>query len=330
MKRPALLLLCLVCLACLALSAPGCIVVPVGDLLKGPSLGEQVLLQGGGFWSEEKIAIVEVDGMIRGEEGPSALFPQENTVSEVKARLGMARRDPDVRAVVLRVSSPGGEVTACDVLHQEIRRFKEQKKVPVIASIGDQGASGGYYVSVAADTIFASPTSVVGSIGVLLQHLDLSDLLSKIGVAFAPVKSAEKKDLGSPFRRMTEDERRVLQKLVDDMYQRFIDVVDEGREPLRRDEVAALADGRVVSGSEAASLKLVDRVGYLADAIEEARVRAGIESPTIVRYTRVPRSGANIYTGLEAPRPEASAVRLDLCLAAGEGPKLYYLWRPGW
>ncbi len=315
--------------SCLLAAAPGCVVIPVGDLLKGPALGEQVLVQGGGFFHEDKIAIIDIDGMISGDEGASVLLPQENTVSETKARLNMARRDPDVRAVVLRVSSPGGEVTACDVLHHEIQRFKKQTGIPVVASIGDQGASGGYYLAVAADTVLANPTAIVGSIGVVLQHLDLSGLLEKIGVSFSPIKSAEKKDIGSPFRTMTADEQKILQKLVDDMFNRFVDIVDEGRAGLNRDDVLKLADGRVVSGVEAASLKLVDRTGYLTDAIEEAQRRSGIESPTIIRYTRLARSGANIYTGSLVEPPAVRELNLSLRARLGEGPKLYYLWRPG-
>jgi protease-4 len=322
--------LCLLSSLGAALAATGCIIVPVGDLLKGPALIEQVLVQGGGFWREDKIAIIDIDGVITGEEGASPLFPHENSVAETKARLNLARRDPDVRAIVLRVSSPGGEVTGCDIIHHELRRFKEAKKVPVVASIGGTGASGGYYIAVAADAIFANPTAIVGSIGVILQHMDLSRLLEKVGVAFTPVKSGDKKDLSSPFRPMTEDEQRILQKLVEDMYQRFLRVVDDGRDLLSVDEVKALADGRVVSGEEAQRLKLVDRVGYLPDAIEEARRLAAIESPTIVRYTRTAKSGANIYSLGSAPAPSAGDVHLQLSLSPGESPRLYYLWRPGW
>jgi protease-4 len=313
-----------------ALAGTGCIVVPVGDLLRGPMLTEQILVQGGTFWQEDKIAIIDIDVVITGDEGDSPLFPHDNHVAEIKARLNVARRDPDVKAVVLRVSSPGGEVTACDVIHHELRRFKEAKKVPVVASIGDQGASGGYYIAVAADVIFANPTAIVGSIGVIFHHMDLSRLLEKVGVAFQPVKSSEKKDLTSPFRPMTDEETRLLQKLVDDMYQRFLRVVDEGRDLLSAEEVKALADGRVVSGEEAQRLKLIDRVGYLPDAIEEAKSRAAIESPTIVRYTRSARSGANIYTASSTPGPVAGDVQLQLSLSGGAAPRLYYLWRPAW
>jgi protease IV len=308
---------------------PGCIVIPVGDLLRGPPLAEQVLIEGAGFFAKEKIALIEIDGLISGDEGGTVLDPRENTVAETKARLQRARRDPEVRAVVLRISSPGGEVTACDVIHHEILKFKKDTGIPVVASIGDRGASGGYYVAMGADVVFANPTAIVGSIGVILQHFDISELLTKIGVHTDPIKSAEKKDLNSPLRKMTESERGVLQKVVDDLYQRFVEVVVEGRPDLKKEDVLSLADGRVVSGTEAAALRLVDRAGYLTDAIREAQERGGIESPTIVHYTRVAKSGANIYAGTNVESPRGRGLRVNLELGAWDGPRLYYLWQPG-
>jgi protease-4 len=309
---------------------PGCFIIPIGDLLKPLPLQEQTLIQGEGYFTQEKIAVVDVDGMLTGDESSSLLLPHENSVAEIKARFDRIRLDPEVRAVVLRISSPGGEVTACDVLHQELQRFKKEASIPVIASIGDQGTSGAYYVAVGADVILAHPTAVVGSIGVLLQHVELAGLLEKIGVVSNPVKSSEKKDLSSILRPMTPEERAILQKLVDDMYVRFVDVVAAGRPALRRDEVLALADGRVVSGTEAVKLKLVDRLGYLPDAIDEAARRAGIDRPTVIRYTRLARSGANIYTEGGATRPSAGGLELTLRAGLAETPKLYYLWKPGW
>lgn len=322
-------------LAASALCAPGCIVIPIGDLLRGPPLGEQTLLEGAGWCSKDKIAVIDVSGTILAEERSSLLFPRENTLAETKARLDLARSDPQVKAVVLRISSPGGEVTACDVLAREIRSFKGDRKVPVVACITDIGASGGYYVASAADTIHAQPTAMVGSIGVILQSFDLSGLMATIGVANAPVKSSPQKDLNSPFRPMTEEERAVLQKLVDDMYERFLGVVAEGRPGLSKDDLRRVADGRVVSGTEAKNLGLVDAVGYLSDAIEEARKRADIDSPTIVRYTRAARSGANIYSladlgrASDGPDRGGGGIHLSLDAPLDATPRLYYLWRPG-
>lgn len=315
--------------AAMLAAATGCVVVPLGDLLRGPPLREQVLVEGAGFFSKEKIAIVDVEGVIRGSESSSLFFPRENTVAETLAQLELARADSQVRAVVVRISSPGGEVTACDVLHAELKRFREEAKIPVVASIGEVGASGGYYLAVAGDKICAEPTAIVGSIGVLLSSFDISNLLRKIGVVVDPVKAGAMKDLNSPFRPSTEEERKVLQNLVDALYRRFVDVVAAGRPSLTRDEVLAFADGRVVSADEALSLKLIDKVGHLRDAIAEASELAKIRSPTIVRYTRAPRAGATIYTGAEVAgrAPERS---LEVSLRGGlpDAPRFYYLWMP--
>lgn len=310
------------------LLAPGCIVIPVGDLLKGPALTEQVLSVGAGIFSKEKIAIVDVSGVISGSEGATWLSYTPNAVSETVARIERARADDEVEAVVLRISSPGGEVTACDIIHREVARLREQADIPVVACIMEQGASGGYYIACAAESIVAHPTSVVGSIGVILQSFDLSGLLEKIGVSVDPVKSGAQKDLNSVFRSSTEEEREVLQQLVADFYARFLDVVEKGRPAMSREKIEAFADGRVVSGVEAARLGLVDRTGYLEDAILLAQEMAGIESPTIVRYTRRPQVGSNIYTQLEGPQPAGTELRVRLDTASPGTAKLYYLWKP--
>jgi len=311
---------------------PGCVVIPVGDLLKGPALKEQILQKGSGWFSRDKIVILEIDGVITGKESTLLMTTSENTASELKARLQRMQSDGQVRAVVLRISSPGGEATACDTIHHEILEFKKKTRIPVVAVIVSEGASGGYYIASAADYIISQPTAVVGSIGVVLQTFDISGLLGKIGIESLAIKSSQKKDLLSIFRGRSEEEIRVLQKLIDDFYQRFVDVVARRKEGMNRDEVLKLADGRIFSGVEALKVGLVDRVGYVRDAIEEAKTRAKIERrPEIVRYTRIAKSGANIYT-LAGGQPEARGQDGELTLKIGLGSlpraRFLYLWRP--
>ncbi len=320
--------------------ASGCVVVPLGDLLRPAPLQEQVIIQGEGFLSQDKIALIEVDGLITGEESLGLLSSQENTVAEVKARLNRARSDPEVRGVVLRVSSPGGEVTACDVIHNEIVAFKEATKIPVVAAIVDEGASGGYYVACAADSIHSHPTAIVGSIGVMLQTFSVEGLFQKIGVEALAIKSAEKKDILSPFRARSAEEKAVLQRVIDDLYERFLEVASSRPGGLDRDAVRPLADGRVFSGREALKLKLVDRVGYLREAIEDVEKRSGIaRRPTVVRYGRGLRSGASLYSlageppsadSLPAPLLASSGGGIQLSLKAGSLPRsrFLYLWDP--
>jgi len=317
------------CLVLLGLS--GCIVVPVGELLRGPSLEEQVLIAGDGFFSRDKIALIDLDGVITGDDSSGILGSQENTVAELKARLLRAEGDPEMQGVVLRVSSPGGEVTACDVIHHEILEFKKRTRMPVVAVIGDMGASGGYYVACAADFVFAQPTSVVGSIGVILQTVNVAGLMEKIGVETLAIKSAEKKDLLSPFRARTEEEKAILKRVVDSMYQRFVDVVAARTGGPPRDEVLKVADGRILPGADARDAKLVDRLGYLPEALEMVRDRAEIRRrPTVVRYSRKSRSGANVYSLAGPPAQGAGEGAVDIHLRSDLFPRarFLYLWQP--
>jgi protease-4 len=232
---------------------------------------------------------------------------------------------------VLRISSPGGEVTACDTIYHELMEFKKAKQVPVVASIVDMGASGGYYIASAADTIIAHPTAVVGSIGVLLQTFDISGLFQKIGVGSYAVKSSPMKDILSPFRDRTPEEKQVLQGLINDFYQRFVEVVAARPGGPARDEVLKLADGRVFSGIEAKKVGLVDAVGYVPEAIEEVRKRAHLDRrPEIVHYTRIARSGANIYSMIGGAQGRAAAGGVTLTLSPDAWPRsrFLYLWEP--
>jgi len=309
-------------------AASGCVVIPIGDFFKGPPLTEQVLVDGRG---DAKIAVIDVSGVISADESLSLISSRPNNVSEIKARLESSSKDSAVKAIVLRISSPGGEVTACDVIHHEVESLRERTRLPVVASIQGMGASGGYYIACAADEIWAHPTSVVGSIGVILQSFDISALMAKIGIRSDPVKSAEKKDISSPFRARSDEETAILQKVVDDLYARFVEIVERSRDGLGADQVRRIADGRVVSGSEAKEIGLVDEVGYLEDAIARAAELAGVEKPAVVRYTRRAQGAANIHTlHGGGPHLDDDSNELRLRWSPGEfsGARFYYLWTP--
>ncbi|MEC7923114.1 MAG: S49 family peptidase, partial [Planctomycetota bacterium] len=192
------------------------------------------------------------------------------------------------------------------------------------------GASGGLYAAMGADAVISHPTAIVGSIGVIMQSMDLSRAIAAFGVEMDPIKSGKMKDLNTPWRSMTKAERLVLEKLVDDMYQRFVDVVDAGRKKLDREKVLELADGRVFSGVEAARVGLVDRTGYIDDAVGELSSRLGREGnkPALIRYTRGSPGGANIYTrgGVRPAGENSLTLRLD---GLQSSPGIYYLWKPG-
>ncbi len=218
----------------------------------------------GGLAFGPRVAIVELDGLI---------VDVRDLLDELKSH----RENPAVRAVVLRINSPGGVVAPAQELYQAVRRLRQAGK-PVVASLGAVAASGGYYVAVAADQIFADPGTLTGSIGVILQLATFGELMKKVGVDYVVVKAGQFKDLGNPSRPMTSEERRVLQALLDDVHGQFVDAVAEGRR-LDRDRVLQLADGRIFSGAQAKALRMVDELGGLEEAVNRAARLAGLPVP---------------------------------------------------
>src|SRR6058998_2433349 len=301
----------------------GCITI---NLLPGPGPLKEEQLSGSG---SSKVLLVELSGLISSQDD-GGFIERPNLVAHLKEELTRAAEDTNVKALVVRINSPGGTVTASDVLYHELRVFKEKQKIPVIASIMDLGASGGYYVAVAADTIVAHPSSVTGSLGVIMLTVNARGLLEKVGVETTAVTSGPKKDMGSPFRPMTEEERTIFQGVIDSFYQRFLSVVQEGRRNLTPEEIRKLADGRIYSGEQAKALGLVDSVGYLDDAIELAKRQAGLTDARVVVYRRPGEYRHNIYSRvLEGGSGWTALSGLDLmAIVRGGTPQFMYLWMP--
>jgi protease-4 len=219
---------------------------------------------GGGALFGERVAVVELEGLIA---------DVDDLVRELKAY----RDNPAVRAVVIRINSPGGAVAPTQELYGALRRLREAGK-PVVASLGSVAASGGYYVAVAADQIYANPGTLTGSIGVVMQLANLNALMKKVGVEYVVVKAGQFKDLGSFARPMSVEERRILQALLDDVHGQFVGAVADGRK-LERSQVQRFADGRVFSGSQAKALRMIDALGGLEDAVDGAATLAGLPKP---------------------------------------------------
>jgi protease-4 len=219
---------------------------------------------GGGPLFGARVALVELDGPIV-------------DVDELVRELRTHRDNPLVKAVVIRINSPGGVVGPTQELHGALTRLRESGK-PVVASLGAVAASGGYYVAVAADKIYANPGTLTGSIGVIMRLANVDGLLKKVGVEFVVVKAGRLKDLGNLARAMTPEERRVLQVLLEDVHGQFISAVAAGRK-LDRAQVLGFADGRIVSGSQAKDLNMVDALGGLEEALDGAALLAGLPTP---------------------------------------------------
>lgn len=289
----------------------------------GPLRETQVSGTGGA-----KVLLLEVSGMISSQE-KEGLIPAPSMLARIKEQLTRAAQDDSIKAVVLRINTPGGTVTASDIIYHELKTFKASRKIPIVASIMDLGTSGGYYIAAAADTVMAHPSSVTGSIGVIMLTINARGLLEKVGVEATAVTSGPRKDMGSPFRVMTTEERAIFQGLIDSFYQRFLSVVQEGRPHLQMDQIKKLADGRIYTGDQAKVSGLVDEIGYLEDAIELAKKKANLTEARVVTYQRPGDYSNNVYSKLLAPGPLSNLAEFDvMALARGGTPQFMYLWMP--
>ncbi len=263
-----------------------------------------------------------------------ALLPLRGIIVEnhvVLSQLRDYRRDRSIKGYVLWVNSPGGEVAPSQAIFRELRRVREEGK-PVVAVIGSVGASGAYYAALGADSILAMPGSLVGSIGVVMEFPVAEELLDKIGLQFEVIKSAEHKDIGSPYRQATDADRALLQQVVDDVYGQFVEAIAEAR-GLPRDSVMTIADGRVLSGRSAMEYGLADGEGDLRDAIALAGTMAGLgpEPRTVLREERRGVTWFELFTSLArwaAGRDEAALLkRMVTGTDIDPGPRLMYLFR---
>ncbi len=307
----------------LALMQAACVTI---NLPPGPGSLEEHKVSGTG---KDKVLLMDVSGVIS-SENKDGFYSSPGMLATVKEELERATKDERVKAVVLRINSPGGTVTASDIIYHELKTFKTSRKIPIVASIMDVGASGGYYIAAAADTVLAHPSSVTGSIGVIMLTVNARGLLEKVGVETNAVTSGPRKDMGSPFRAMLPEERAIFQGVIDGFYQRFLQVVQEGRPGLNGETVKKLADGRIYSGEQAKASGLVDDIGYLDDAIELAKKKAGLTEARVVTYRRPGEYQNNVYSRLVAPAPSlASLANIDLLsVVRGGSPQFMYLWMP--
>lgn len=323
--RVAVLLLMLVVVG-LGCGTPSFLVTPVANTNR---LKEEQVRSGRG-WSPSKIAIIEVEGMLMNARGGGFLQPTENKVSLFIQQLAQAERDSRVKAVVLRINSPGGTVTASDTLYQAVIDFRERTDKPVVAATQEMAASGGYYVALGADRIVAHPTSVVGSIGVIFHSFDFEGTMRKIGMRAEAIKSGVLKDMGSPFHGLTEPERAVMQGMVDEYHERFVRVLTEHRQIPDEPTLLRATDGRVFSGDQALAIGLVDATGTLEDAIELAEQLAGVGQTAVVMYRRPYGYGGSIYAGSPTQPPRDNVLTIELPGTRTVLPSgFYYLW-PSW
>jgi protease-4 len=318
----------LLALPWLALLVSGCSLITLDLTPRIRPLQEQTV-EGSG---RAKILLLDVSGFLS-EVGASPNLvvgtapPRVPLLVRLREELKKAAEDPDVRALLVRINSPGGTVTAADIIHQELDGWKRETGRPVVAVMFDVAASGGYYVALAADTIVAHPTSVTGSIGVIMFSLNAEGLMQKVGLSAGAIKSGERKDMGSPFRTLTDEERKIFQAVIDDLYARFVAKLVASRR-LPPETARSIADGRIYSAQQALALKLVDRVGYMPEAIDAARRAAGVDEARVVVYHRPREYRATYYASAQAAAPGPDVPLLELATLLGAGPRFLYLWWP--
>ena len=310
----------------LLIALAGCSLVSI-DLQPRIRPLEEETVEGKG---DPKILLLDLSGLLA-EDSPSFSLttppPRVPLLARVREELQKAADDDGIKAVIVRINSPGGTITASDIVYREIQTFKAKRKIPVIAAMMDVAASGGYYAALAADRILAHPTTVTGSIGVVMLTVNAQGLLEKLGVAPLAIKSGEMKDAGSPFRKLTDQERAVFQSLIDEMFSRFVRLIVESRK-IPEDRVRGFADGRIYTAEQARALGLVDRIGYLDDAIDMAKEAAGIKEARVVMYHRPREYRPNYYAASPAATTGVEAALGPLAPLAGTGPRFLYLWLP--
>jgi protease-4 len=318
-RRIALALLVLV-------AGAGCSVISI-DLNPRIRPLEEETVDGAGA---AKVLLLDLSGLIQ-EDTPSLSLttppPRVPLLARVREELARAEKDDAVKALVVRINSPGGTITASDVVYRELREFKQRRKIPVVAAIMDVGASGGYYAALAADQIFAHPTTITGSIGVIMLTVNAQGLLEKVGVTPLAIKSGPLKDAGSPFRGLTDEERAVFQSVIDDMYGRFVRLVAESRK-IPEARVRAFADGRIYTAEQARALGLVDRIGYLDEAVAAARQAASLTQARVVMYHRPREYRANLYSSSPPAGADTLIAQMASLLGGGPGARFLYLWWP--
>jgi protease-4 len=313
----------LVAFGLVGLAVAGVILLLVAGRPSVPAVYEEEWVAGDG---PSVIAVVPVEGTIAPADNTLGGTQPTTTPEGLADALRQAGQDTSVVAVVLEINSPGGGVTASDEMHQSILDFKENTGKPVVVSMGDTAASGGYYISTAADRIVANETTLTGSLGVIIPLNNYAEAADKYGIKQVVIKSGKYKDMGSAFREMTPDERGIYQSIVDQEYSEFVDVISEGRK-IPEGRVREIADGRIYSGVQARGLGLVDSFGNLDEASATAGRLAGAQDTTVIRYVQEPTLFETALARVTPQEPQAQqiieAAGLDL------EPKPYYLYLPG-
>lgn len=271
--------------------------------------------------ADEEILLINLKGVIqeKEDEGKMLLKPQKNVIEEITKDLDLANKRKSIKAILLEINSPGGEVTCCDIITHKLKKFTKETGKPIVVLIGSMGCSGGYYISCAAQKILAQPTAIIGSIGVIMQSMNVEKLAELIGVKPITIKSEKTplKDILSPFREMTSEEKEMLMSIINSMYDRFVNIVAEGRK-MDKETVIKLANGGIYTPEQAMEYGLIDDIGYREDAMSTICKLCGLESAALVK--RIEKRGlsdllgefAEIKSGVPAVMEKLESIKYGL------------------
>ncbi|APH04076.1 signal peptide peptidase SppA [Bacillus weihaiensis] len=286
---------------------------------------EEVIEEGS---PQNKILVLSVNGVIQdtGEDVASFFSTAGYKHQTFLDMIDAASDDPTVKGVIVRVNSPGGGVVESAEIHKKLTELKEKSEKPVFISMGTTAASGGYYIATAADKIYAAPDTLTGSLGVIMQSVNYSELAEEYGVKFETIKSGPYKDIFSPTREMTEEERKILQSMVDNAYQGFVKVITDGR-PLSEEDVLKVADGRIYDGRQAKEINLVDELGYFDDTVAAMKEELDLSNARVIQYST--SMGFDQFLNMGASKvfkQDTELASLYHLLGQPNSPRLMYLY----
>ncbi len=290
---------------------------------------KEYVLKGKG---EKRVLVIHVTGIISDKADDELTGERPSLVEHVVSRLRMAEKDDKIKGLLLKVNSRGGSSTATEMLYHEIVAFKKKKDIPVVVSMTDVAASGGYYISLPADVIYAHPSTITGSIGAIFMRPEITGLMEKIGVRAEINISGRNKDMGSPFRETTEEENELFQNIIEELAGMFVDRVNQHRS-LQSEDLKIIKSARIFTSKEAKDRGLIDEIGYLDDALAKTRSLSGLpENAKVVVYRREPFPNDTLYNSMSFISGSQRPGKLELNLFPDDTlkePGFYYLWVPG-
>lgn len=295
----------------------------IDDLFASESAFYEEVIEGDDF--SNIIAVFDVEGTIQDTGEASLLSSETYNHRAFMDKLKMAEENDDIKGIILRVNSPGGGVVESAEIYEKILDIKKVKK-PVYVSMGSMAASGGYYISAPADKIYASPETMTGSLGVIMQGYNYEKLAKKYGVEFQTIKSGPHKDIMSPTREMTGEEREILQDMIDNSYDQFVKIIADGR-GMTEKEVREIADGRIYDGRQAKENHLIDDFGHLDDVIAAMKTDIGDKDAQVIRYTDEAGFGSLFSMGAQKMLGnDVETAVLTKILSSSNSPRLMYLY----